>query len=78
MNFSIFFHSKVSPSKPKFDGSAQKTISKEIQDAIKQFLSSNDSSFTVSTYIFVAGVVVVVRVGVFSLDSPIGNSLNIS
>lgn len=53
MNFLFFSHSKVSPSKPKFDGSTQKTISKEIQEAIEQYLLSNHHpSFTVSAQVF--------------------------
>lgn len=47
---SIFYSIwKVSPSKPVLYGSEQKSISKEIKEAIKQFLSSNRTSLAVST-----------------------------
>lgn len=48
---SIIFYPirKVSPSKPKLCGSEHKSISKEIKEAIMQFLESNHSSLAVST-----------------------------
>lgn len=41
-------HSKVSPNKSTFHGSSKTTISKDLQEAIKRFLSSHRPSSTVS------------------------------